>query len=81
MGALEEAEDMYLKAWHTMPNRIYPLYRLMTLHRRSGNRDKAMEYAEKVAVFKEKIPSPAVNDMKREAREIINENYNNKIEK
>ena len=32
---------------------------------------KALKYAKKVVAFKEKIPSPAVRDMKREAQEII----------
>lgn len=72
MEAFQEAESIYLKAWHTMPNRIYPLYRLMKLHEQIGNNAKCMEYAEKVLNFKEKVPSPAVNDMKREAQEIIN---------
>lgn len=71
MGAVEEAEKAYLKAWQTMPNRIYPLYRLMMLYHDAGNRSKALKYAKKVVAFKEKIPSPAVRDMKREAQEII----------
>lgn len=74
MGAFDEAEGMYLRAWHTLPNRIYPLYRLMLLHHQTGNDPKALEYAKNVAAFKEKIPSPAVRDMKREAREIISGN-------
>ena len=68
MGAYELAEKTYLQAWHTMPNRIYPLYQLMRLHEQTGNMDKAKAYAIRIINFKEKIPSPAVNDIKREAK-------------
>ena len=80
MEAYDEAEAMYLKAWHTMPNRIYPLYQMMKLYQKENNRKKMAEYAEKVISFKEKVPSPAVRDMKREALEIIKENkYENNL--
>lgn len=81
MGAYSKAKEMYLKAWHTMPNRIYPLYRLMQLHLQTGEESKALYYAGKIVVFKEKIPSPAVTDIKRKAHEIINLNNNFKTEK
>lgn len=70
MGAFDKAEELYLKAWHTMPNRIYPLYKLMLLYQQTCNDTKTIEYANKVVAFKEKIPSPAVSDIKREAQEI-----------
>lgn len=76
MEAFDEAEAMYLKAWHTMPNRIYPLYQIMKLYQKENDTKMATEYAEKVISFKEKIPSPAVSDMKREAHAIINQNIN-----
>jgi len=72
MGAFDEAERMYLQAWHTMPNRIYPLYRLMLLFKQTGNYAKTIEYAKIIVSFKEKIPSPAVRDIKREAEEKLN---------
>lgn len=74
MGAFDEAEAMYLKAWHTMPNRIYPLYQLMKLYQKGNDTKMTTEYAEKVISFKEKIPSRAVNDMKREAHDVIHQN-------
>ena len=70
MGAYDEAEAAYLKAWLSMPNRIYPLYQLMNLYQMEGDKEKSVEYAKKVLSFKEKIASPAVNDMKREAKKI-----------
>ena len=72
IGAYELAEKTYLQAWHTMPNRIYPLYRLMKLYEKRGDTVKAIEYAKKVIEFKEKISSPAVDDIKKEALERIN---------
>lgn len=77
MGIFEETESMYLKAWHNMPNRIYPLYRLMKLYEQTGDKAKCMEYAQRVMDFKEKVQSPAVNDMKKEAQEIINGSQTN----
>ena len=68
MEAYDLAEKTYLQAWHTMPNRIYPLYQLMKLYDQTGNSDKARYYAIQIIKFKEKIPSPAVNDIKREAK-------------
>ena len=76
MEAFDKAEEMYLKAWHTMPNRIYPLYRLMMLYKQVGDDTKAVEYARIIVNHKEKVASPAVNDIKREAHEIINGNVN-----
>lgn len=80
MGAFDKAEEMYLKASHTMPNRIYPLYRLMMLYNQAGNESKAVEYASIIVNHKEKVASPAVNDIKREAHEIINVISNPQIE-
>lgn len=71
MGAFDESREMYLNAWHTMPNRIYPLYRLMLLYEQTGEDAMAMEYARIIVNFKEKVPSPAVCDIKKEALELI----------
>jgi len=76
MDSLDKVEEMYLKAWHTIPNRIYPIYKLMMLCQHVGNETKAVEYAEIIVNYKEKVASPAVNDIKREAHEIINYNIN-----
>lgn len=79
MEVFDKAEEMYLKAWHTMPNRIYPLYRLMMLYHQAGKKSKAVEYARIIINHKEKVSSPAVNDIKREAHEIINRISNPQI--
>lgn len=79
MGAFDKAEEMYLKAWHTMPNRIYPLYKLMKLFEEIGNIKEASLYAIKILNFNEKVSSPAVNDMKKEAFEITNRSLTNNL--
>lgn len=75
LEAYDLAEKAYLHAWHTMPNRIYPLYQLMKLHEHTGNIDIAKAYAIRIINFQEKISSPAVNDIKREAKAL----YQNEI--
>lgn len=75
MGAYQLAEEAYLEAWRMVPNRIYPLYRLMKLCEQQGDSARMAEYAEAVAAFREKVSSPAVDDMKREAEEIINRSF------
>ncbi|MDE6521863.1 MAG: O-antigen ligase family protein [Muribaculaceae bacterium] len=72
MEAYDIAEKAYIHAYHTMPNRIYPYYRLMKLYEQLGNLDKLNTIAVKVNSFNEKIQSSATNDMKAEALEIIN---------
>ena len=76
MYSLDKDRESYLKAWHIMPNRIHPIYRLMMLYHQAGNESKAVEYARIILNHKEKVASPAVNDIKREAYEKINLNNN-----
>lgn len=71
LGAYDLANQTYLKAWHTIPNRLYPIYQLMKLNEQSDNMKQAVSYAQEVINFKEKIKSPAVNEMKKEAKELI----------
>lgn len=77
LKACDKSEELYLRAWHTMPNRIYPLYRLMKLYEEVGNIEIASLYANKILNFNEKISSPAVDDMKKEALEISNRSLTN----
>lgn len=71
MGHCDLAEDAYIKAFSIMPNRLYPLYQLMRLYQDAGDSVKAREYATKVVSFKEKITSPATEQMKQEAKEYL----------
>ena len=73
MNLYQKAEQAYQKAFDIMPNRIYPLYRLMLLYEKKGDITKEKEMAQRVISFKEKVVSPATKEMKDKARTILNE--------
>lgn len=73
MNLSAEAERCYLKAYNMLPNRLYPLYRLMLLNYDNGNITKAKEYAKMLINLKPKVKSFATNEMKNEAKKIISE--------
>ncbi len=72
MNLYQKAEQAYQKAFDIMPNRIYPLYRLMLLYEKKGDITKEKEMAQRVISFKEKVVSPATKEMKDKARTILN---------
>lgn len=65
------AEACYRHAYRMMPNRIYPLYKLMLLYRETEEPEKCFAMAGRVAAFPVKVESPATREMKKEAREIV----------
>jgi len=71
MGDYANAEQMYLLAFQTVPNRYYPLYLLMKLYADSG----AIEMAKKMATIllekSVKVESTAIEDMRKEAEKIL----------
>lgn len=71
MGLPVEAERCYRRAFSVMPNRIYPLYRLMKLYEEHGRRADCLRMARRVAAFDEKVESEATREMKREAEKFI----------
>lgn len=71
MGLPDEAERCYQRAFSVMPNRIYPLYRLMKLYEGLGRQKDCLQMARRVAAFDEKVESQATREMKEEAEEII----------
>lgn len=71
MGLPAEAERCYRRAFSVMPNRIYPLYRLMKLYEEQGRRADCLRMARRVAAFDEKVESEATREMKREAEELL----------
>jgi len=73
MNLYQKAEQAYQKAFDIMPNRLYPLYRLMLLYEKKGDITKEKEMAQRVISFKEKVVSPATKEMKDKARTILNE--------
>lgn len=70
LGAVAEAESAYRKAFGMLPGRMYPLYRLMKLYEADGQMQKAEEVARKIIAFRPKVDSPAVREMKNEAKKL-----------
>lgn len=70
LGAVAEAESAYRKAFGMLPGRMYPLYRLMKLYEAEGQIRKAEEMARQIIAFRPKVDSPAVREMKNEAKKL-----------
>lgn len=70
LGAVSEAESAYRKAFGMLPGRMYPLYRLMKLYEAEGQMRKAEEMARQIIAFRPKVDSPAVREMKNEAKKL-----------
>lgn len=70
LGAVAEAESAYRKAFGMLPGRMYPLYRLMKLYETEGQMRKAEEMARQIIAFRPKVDSPAVREMKNEAKKL-----------
>jgi len=66
------AESAFKKAYHLVPNRIYPLYLLALFYEETGNREKAAQTAQSLLQQKAKIPSIAEKEMRKEMERIIN---------
>lgn len=71
MKYYDMAEQAYRKAFTVMPNRLYPLYQLMLLYEKKGEKEKMVDMAKKVVNFQEKIASPATREMKEKANELM----------
>ena len=69
LGDAAAAERYYQKAHSIMPNRIYPLYLLASLYFDTGQAGKAAETAQRVLDFKEKVTSPATQEIKSKIRQ------------
>lgn len=71
MAHYDLAEQSYKKAFAVMPNRLYPLYRLMLLYEQTGEQRKMGDMAKQIVSFKVKVASPATKKMKEEAEAIL----------
>ena len=73
MGEYDLAARCYQQAYDRVPSRLYPLYLLMEMYASPacGKKEKAKEVAQTIVKTKEKVPSQAVEDMKRRAKEIL----------
>ena len=74
MNYFDLAEQSYKIAFAIMPNRLYPLYKLMLLYNDNGKEYKAKKMAKCVINMKPKINSPAISDMKRNAMVLLEGN-------
>jgi O-antigen ligase len=72
------AEQSYNKAFSIMPNRLYPLYKLMLLYKDNGRKKEAIKMAKRVIDMNPKINSSATSDMKQEAMMLLVGEQNNK---
>ncbi len=71
MGLPHIAEQTYLKAYSVMPNRLYPLYKLMVLYGSMGQKLEMRQMARRIIQANPKITSPATKEMKHKAQEAL----------
>lgn len=71
MKCFDLSETAYKKAFNVMPNRLYPLYQLMLLYQQEGRREYMLQMAQRVVSFPEKVTSPATEEMKKKAKDIL----------
>lgn len=71
LGDTVQAEQTYWKAYHVMPNRLYPLYCLTKLYEKRHDTRKMTATAKKLLEMQPKITSPATRDMKKYATKIL----------
>lgn len=66
LGDYQNAEECYWRAYYRIPHRFYPLYLLSLLYAEQGRMDKCLEIRDKIMQMPEKIPSTAIDKMKKE---------------
>lgn len=78
LGNPAEAEHNYKTAASIVPHKFYPLYCLAQLYTETKNNKKAVQTAHKILRKKVKIKSPAVQEIRQEMKELINDTLNTK---
>lgn len=63
----KSAEACYLHAHSMIPNRFYPLHKLLLLYKETGEADKLRSIAGNILSKRIKVPSPIVDQIRREA--------------
>lgn len=73
LGEFDQAARLYRRAYHRLPNRLYPLYLEMEMYASPAcNRpEAAKEIAQQILDTKEKIPSKAVEEIKERASKLV----------
>ncbi|WP_186754189.1 O-antigen ligase family protein [Echinicola salinicaeni] len=74
LDAIEKAEQHFEKASRMIPNRFYPLYRLVKIYERNGNIKQATLLAEGLLEKEVKVESSIIDAIKREMREFVEKN-------
>jgi tetratricopeptide (TPR) repeat protein len=78
MKQYTEAERYFIKSSHIVPNRIYPYYLMALMYMDTGETEKAKTAAHIVLTKEPKVQSTAVKEMRKEAKKILNNNYDDK---
>lgn len=68
----DKSEAAFMKASYLVPNRIYPQYLLAKLYMEMGREEKAILTAKAVIAKEPKVHSKAVDEIKNEMKELIN---------
>ena len=76
MRQYKEAVTCYDTAFRRMPNRLYPLYQKMLLLEAMGNKRAMSCVAKYILTFQEKVSSPAVDEMKTKAKNLLESSKN-----
>ena len=70
---MNEAERAYLRAEQMIPARFYPLYLRAKLYEHTGQRKKMMQLAKRILNKTVKIPSRAIDEIREEMKELLND--------
>ncbi|MCH8495787.1 MAG: hypothetical protein LAT57_09185 [Balneolales bacterium] len=70
-GDYQSAISYYYTSWHIIPHKFYPLYKLMLAYHNKGDYTNSKFIAKQIIEMDEKIPSPATQQIKREAQEYL----------
>ncbi len=74
LGEYDKAEKQYRLAANMVPHKFYPLYLLAKLYNESGETEKATEIATEILGKEVKVPSRAIEEIKAEMQQLINNN-------
>lgn len=74
-GDYAKAEEFFIRSTHLLPGRLYPYYLLAKLYAIPSfyNKNKMVKMANIVLNKKPKVPSKAINSMRREMRNLLDE--------
>lgn len=74
-GDYAKAEELFIRSTHLLPGRLYPYYLLAKLYAIPSfyNKGKMVKMANIVLNKKPKVPSKAINSMRKEMRDLLDE--------